>query len=333
MIASGKGEFAMKKIIGTLAVVALVQAVLTACLGTGMVRKDRIAETGRIAIVSVVMPRIADTTRDNNRTALQAYVQRALGRVQADLKSVRNWTVVDPAAYRGFTSVLSISKVPIEEIAAEFPSSEDRKRAKEVIASELSQWKRSFIGAKALPVVPRSGLVPNNGDNSALAIIPSALLKRARKLCRILNVDAVAFVDVVVSITHQKADKFHVKDNRTDGAIHMALTMVIVDKRGEIIVDMGSPSLGKNAKTRDLLPLYNGSGEDAIKEENIDLTDPQNKIQKAIFSLIDETASDMVRNLKKAAAKYGHRVEQPARLPGFPPSSRACGFPSGSRTS
>lgn len=59
---------------------------------------------------------------------------------------------------------------------------------------------------------------------------------------------------------------------------------------------------GKNAKTRNLLPLYNGSGEDAIKEENIDLTDPQNNIQKAIFSLIDETASDMVKNLKKAAA-------------------------------
>jgi len=293
----------MKKIVSTLAVVALVLAVLTACLGTGMVRKDRIAETGRIAIVSVVMPRIADTTVDNNRTALQTCAQRALGRVQANLKSVRNWTVVDPAEYKGFTSVLSISKVPNEEIAAQFPSSEERKRAKEVIASELSQWKRSFIGAKALPVVPRSGLVPNQRDNSALAIIPSALRKRAGKLCRVLNVDAVAFVDVVASITHQKAEKFHVSGNRTDGAIHMAQTMVIVDKRGEIIVDMGWPSLDKHAKTRDLLPLYIGSGQDAIKEDNIDLTDPQNKIQKAIFSLIDETASDMIKNLKKAAAK------------------------------
>ena len=292
----------MKKFIGTLAVVVLVQAVFIACLSTGMVRKDRIAETGRIAIVSVVMPRIADTTRDNNRTALQAFVQRALGRVQADLKSARKWTVVDPAAYRGFTSVLSISKVPAEEIAAQFSSSEDRKRAKEAIASELAQWKRSFIGAKSLPVVPRSGLVPNQGDNSALAIIPTTLRKRAGKLCRVLNVDAVAFVEVVASITHQKGDKFHVVGNRTDGVIHMAQTLVIVDKQGEIIVDMGEPSLGNNAKIRNLLPLYVGSGEDAIKEENIDLTDPQNTIQKAIFSLIDETASDMVKNLKKAFA-------------------------------
>jgi hypothetical protein len=301
-IASGKGEFAMKKFIGTVAVAALVLAVLNACLGTGMVKKDRITETGRIAIVSVVMPRIADTTVDNNRVALQAYVQRALGRAQANMKSVRNWTVVDPAEYKGFPSVLSISTVPNEEIAARFPSPEERKKAKKVIASELSQWKRSFIGAKALPVVPRSGLMTNQDDGSALAIIPATVRKRAGKLCRVLNVDAVAFVDVVASISHQKTDKFHVKDNRTDGAIHMAQTIVIVDKRGEIIVDMGLPSLGKNAKTRDMLPLYIGSGEDAIKEENIDLTDPQKNIQKAFFSLIDETAAEMVKNLKKAAA-------------------------------
>ncbi len=291
----------MKKMICTLAAVALVPSVLTACFGTGMVKNDRIAETDRIAIVSVVMPRIADTTRDNNRAAIQAYVQRALGQVQADLKSVRKWTVVDPAAYKGFTSVLSISMVPNEEIAAQFKSPEERKRAKEVIASELSQWKRSFIGVRSLPVVPRAGLVSNQGDESALAIIPATLRKRAGKLCRVLNVDAVAFVDVVASVTHQEAGKYQVKGNRTNGAIHMAQTMVIVDKRGEIIVDMGPPSLDGNAKTRDLLPLYIGSGEEAIKEENIDLTDSQNKIQKAIFSLIDETSSDMVKDLRRAA--------------------------------
>jgi hypothetical protein len=248
------------------------------------------------------MPRIADTTVDSNRTALQACVQRALGRVQANLKSARKWTVVDPAEYKGFTSVLSLSMVPNEEIKAQFSSTEERKRAKGAIASELSQWKRSFIGAKALPVVPRSGLMPNYSDNSALALIPTTLRKRAGKLCRVLNVDAVAFVEVVASITHQKADKFRVNDDRTDGAIHMAQTIVIVDKRGEIIVDMGPPSLGKSAKTRDLLPLYIGSGEDAIQEDNIDLTDAQKNIQKALFSLIDETASDLVENLKKAMA-------------------------------
>jgi hypothetical protein len=291
----------MKKIICMLTIAAFVPAVLTACLVTGMVKKDRLAGTRRIAIVSVVMPRIADTTVDKNRAALQACVQRAFARIQTNLKSVRNWTVVDPAEYKGFPSVLSISKVPNEEIAARFPSPEERKRAKEVVASELSQWKRGFIGAKGLPVVPRSGLIPNRGDSSPLAIIPATLLKRAGKLCRVLNVDAVAFVDVAASISHQNTGKFHVKNNRTDGAIHMAQTIVIVDKRGELIVDMGSPSL-RSAKTRDMLPLYIGSGEDAIKEDNINLADPQNKIQKAIFSLIDETASDMIKNLKKAIA-------------------------------
>jgi hypothetical protein len=114
-----------------------------------MVKKDRITETGRIAIVSVVMPRIADTTVDNNRIALQAYVQRALGRAQANMKSVRNWTVVDPAEYKGFPSVLSISTVPNEEIAARFPSPEERKRAKK--DSVGTAMETQPYRAKALP--------------------------------------------------------------------------------------------------------------------------------------------------------------------------------------
>jgi hypothetical protein len=292
----------MKKVIGGLSA-AIVIAVLAGCLySMGEVKKDRIAETRRIAIVSVVIPRIADTTRDNNRAVLQTSVQRALGRVQHDLTSVRNWTVVDSSRYRGLTSVLSISRVPNEEIAAQFPSLKERRRAKAAISSELSQWKRSFVGAKGLPVVPRSGLIPNDEDNSALAIIPVTLRKRAGKLCRVLNVDAVAFVDISATITHEKADKFYIKDNRTDGSIHMGQTIVIVNKRGEIIADMGSPTLGKKARNRDMLPLYIGSGEDAIQEDNIDLADPHSKIQRAISSLIDETASDMIRDLKRATA-------------------------------
>lgn len=300
---SDKRGKAMKKIVVILAAAALVQTVVTGCMGGAIVRKDRIAETGKIAVVSVVIPRIADTTSEDNREALQSYVQRALVRAQAELKSVKKWTVVDSGGYRGFTSVLSLSKVPEEEIAAQFSSSEDRKKAKGLIASELSQWKRGYIGAKSLPVIPRSGLVGGRDGDGALSIIPAALKKRAGQLCRTLNVDAVAFVHVLASITHPTSKAFKVSNNRTDGDIHLAQTMVIVDKKGEIIVDMGWPSLGSDAKTREALPLYVGAGQDAVKQENIDLTDPHNKIQHAFFSLIDETSSDMIKGLKNAAAQ------------------------------
>jgi len=274
--------------------------VLSGCMGGAIVKKDGIAGTDRIAIVSVVMPRIADTARESNRTALQAFVERALARVQADLKSVRGWTIVDPAEYKGSPAIMSFGVVSDEELAALFPSEGERKAAGVVIARELSQWKGAFIGAKALPIVPRSALVRGQGEKSALAMVPPVMQKHAARLCRVLNVDAVAFVHVLASITHPRPKTFIVSGNRTDGTLHVAQTMVIVDKTGLIIVDMGWPALDEHARYRDLLPLYAGSGQDAVKQENIDLGDPRNKIAQAFSSLIDETAADMIKGLKKA---------------------------------
>jgi hypothetical protein len=283
--------------------VAAVQVVLTGCMGGVMLKKDSIAETGRIAIVSVVIPRIADTDKESNRTALQIFVERAFVRVQSDLKTVRNWTVVDPMSYKGGPAVMSFSAVSDGEIAALFPSAKERKTAKAMIARELSQWKQAFIGARALPVVPRSALVRDQNEKTALAMIPPVIQKHATRLCSALNVDAVAFVYVLASITHPRPKTFIVSGNRTDGTLHMAQTMVIVDKTGRIIADMGWPSLDEDSRSRDLLPLYVGSGQDAVKQENIDLGDSRDKIVQAFSSLIDETAADMIKSLKKAAAR------------------------------
>lgn len=291
----------MKSIISALLVAVAVPAVLTGCMGGAMVKKDSIAATGRIAVVSVVMPRIADTARESNRAALQAFVERALVRVKADLKSVRNWTVVDPAGDKGFSTVMSFGVVSDKELAALFPSGAERKAARGTISRELSLWKRTFIGAKALPIVPRAALVRDKGEKNALAMVPPVMQKHAARLCNVLNVDAVAFVHVLASITHPRPKAFIVSGNRTDGTLHMAQTMVIVDKTGRIIVDMGWPALDEHARSRDLLPLYAGSGQGAIRQENIDLGDPGNKIAPAFSSLIDETAADMIKGLKKAS--------------------------------
>jgi hypothetical protein len=290
----------MKSISGAF-LMATAAFVLTGCMGGAMVKKDSLAETGRIAVVSVVMPRIADTAKESNRTSLQAFVERSLVRVQADLKSVRNWTVVDAAGYKGSSQVMAFGAVSDEEIAALFPSGAERKTARTMIARELSEWKEDFIGAKALPIVPRSALVWDKGEKSALAMIPPVMRKHAARLCSLLNVDAVAFVHVLAGITHPRPKTFIVSGNRTDGTVHMAQTMVIVDKTGQIIVDMGWPALDARARSRDLLPLYAGSGQDAVKQENIDLADPRNKIVQAFSSLIDETSVDMIKGLKKAA--------------------------------
>jgi hypothetical protein len=290
----------MKRFTGVL-LAALVPVLLSGCMGGAMVKKEQIASTGRIAVVSVVMPRIADTEKDSNNAELQSYVERALARVQTGMRSVRGWMVVEPAGQKASSALMSFGAVSDEELAALFPQNGDRKIAKGEINREVSQWKGSFIGVKSLPVVPRSAFIREKNEKGALAAGPQIMHKHAAKLCSALNVDAVAFVHVLASITHPRPKMFIVSGNRTDGTVQMAQTMVIVDKTGGIIADMGWPSLDKNARSRDMLPLYVGAGLDAVKPENIDLADPKNKITQAFFSLIDETSADMVRDLKKAA--------------------------------
>ncbi len=292
----------MKRILCLLVAAAAFPAVLTGCMGGAMVKKDGIADTGRIAIVSVVIPRIADTARESNRAALQAIVDRDLVRVQSDLKSARDWTVVDPAGHKGGKAVMSLGRVSDDEITDQFPSGQGEASG-EMIEQEFAQWKKSYIGAKGLAVIPRAALVRDRSAKGALAAIPPVMQQHAARLCKELNVDAVVFVHILASITHPRPKTFIVSGNRTDGALRVAQTMVIVDKTGRVIVDMGWPPLDERAASRDLLPFYVGSGQAAVKPENIDLGDPGNKIMQAFSSLIDETAADMIERFKKIAAK------------------------------
>ncbi len=293
----------MKRIISAFVIAAAIPGMLSGCMAGAMIKKNSIAETGRIAVVSVVFSRVADTARDGNRVALQSFAEKALDRVKTGLKSVHNWIVIDTSGYKGGKTVLSIVAVSDEEISSMFPSGGEHKTSRRIINRELARWKTDFIGVRGLPIVPRSALVQAKNDKTALAQIPPVMQEHAAKLCRELNVDAVAFVHVLARIDHPRPKTFIVSNNRTDGAIHVVQTIVIVDKKGEIIADMGMPELDNHARMRDLLPLYAGKGEAAVKQENIDLGDPQNKIVTAFSALIDESADDMIEILKEKAAR------------------------------
>ncbi len=279
---------------------AAVLFALSGCMGGAVVKKDGIAAANRIAVVSIVMPRIADTDRDGNRAVLQGFVDRDLVRIEADLRSVRNWTVVEATDYKGSPEVMSIARISDDDIAALRPTGEKAVDARGAIAQELAGWKGTYLGARSLPVVPHSGLVPNRGDKSAVSLIPHIMQKHAAWLCRVLNVDAVVFVHVAANIDHPRPKTYLVSGNRTDGAVHVAQTMVIIDQKGRIIADMGRPLLDGHARTKDLLPLYAGSGQSAVQPKNIDLADPDKKIVNAFSSLIDESSMDMIAALKKA---------------------------------
>ncbi len=104
-------------------------------------------------------------------------------------------------------------------------------------------------------------------------------------------------------MTHPREKAFIVTDERTDGKLALTATLVIVDKTGKIIVDMGVRPINEHSPSRDLLPLYRGVGKDAIAAANIDLADPKKKISLAFSALIDAAVADLITSLKAELTK------------------------------
>ena len=280
-------------------------AVLLLTAGCGGKKLDRqgLDAANRIAVVSVVMPRVADISRQQNRAVLQASVNRALERVLAGLAGVHSWSVLDPVKERQGKVVQAFGMVSDADLAALFPRAEERVRVTGLVSQELSRWKEAFLGAEGLPVVPRRAFASDDEGPQPDSAVQQVMLAEAGRLCATLKVDAVAFFHLRASITHPRESAFIVTDGRTDGMLRMAATMVLVDKTGRIIVDRGWPRLDDTARTRDLLPVYRGAGKDFVKEENIDLADPRKKVALAFNALADEAVADLLAELKAAAGK------------------------------
>ena len=292
----------MKQAKSILVLLVMVTIVPLGCGGKHLDRQG-LEATGKIAVVSVVMPRVADISRESNRTVLQASANRALESVTKGLAGLHSWTVLDPVKDKKGKTLQAFGKVTDADLAALFPAPEERSRVAAAVAQALSQWKDAFLGAEGLPVIPRRAFLADDDGPQPEGAVQTVMLQEAGKLCEVLTVDAVAFVNLRATISHPRESAFIVSDNRTDGMLRMAATMVIVDKTGRIIVDRGWPRLDETSRSKDLLPLYKGAGKDFVKEENIDLGDTRKKVAHAFNALTDEAVADMIADLKAAAGK------------------------------
>jgi hypothetical protein len=292
-----------RKSVPVLAAIAVSMQLVAGCVGGMVMDRQGMDAVGRIALVSVVVPVVADLSKDDNRAVLQAAADQAREGVLAGLAAVHGWTVLDPVKERQGKKVQAFGAITDAELAALFPVAEERKRTEKLVREERSRWKEEFLAAEGLPVIPRPAFVSGDDGPQPDSAVQQVMLRQAGLLCAALKVDAVAFVHLRASITHPRDTTFIVTNDRTDGMLRMAATMVIVDKTGRIIVDRGWPRLDGSAHTRDLLPLYRGAGKDFVKDENIDLGDPRKRVPSAFTALTDEAVSDLLAGLKAAAGK------------------------------
>jgi hypothetical protein len=278
---------------------------VTAGCGARLVDRKGVDAAARIAAVSVVMPRVADASREGNRAVLQASVNAAVERARAGLSAAHTWAVIDPVKERKGKTAQAFGRVSDGDLADQIPDAGERNRVRGAVLEKLSAWKEGLIGVEGLPVIPRSAFATDDEGPETDPAVRQVMLREAGKLCGALQVDAVVFVHLRASITHPRTETFIVTDGRTDGMLRMAATLVIVDRTGRVIADMGWPPLDDSARTRDLLPVYKGAGRDFVKEEFIDLADPKKKAAQAFNSLIEETVADLMLRFKTAAGKEG----------------------------
>ena len=276
-----------------------IAALLASGCASSLVHREGIDATARIAVVSVVMPRVADNNREGNRLLLQAAVDQAAEDFRTGLTGVRNWNVIDPSKVKGAKEALpSFGTATRGDLVALFPQPAEQVHAREAVSAELAGWKEQFIGAKGLPVIPREALLPDEELTQKDPAVRPVMLQQAGKLCAALQVDAVAFAQVRYTISHPRESAFIVTDERTDGLLALSATLVVVNRKGSVIIDMGLRPVDDSSRSRDLLPLYRGAGKDAVKRSNIDLVDPKKKVARAFTALIDEAVGDLMTELK-----------------------------------
>lgn len=275
---------------------------LSGCMAGIAIDQEGISRVGRIAVVSVVLAGSGASKGEKNRAVLQEGAERSLARTAGDLRMVWRWSVLDPSRYRGNSSVLSLAAPDDAELTALFPDAGDRDRARTRMLADRAD-RADLVGVKGFAAIPRSALVgpETRGDPAALA--RTVLLAQAGRLCSEIQADAVAFVEIAVSFSHPRPNVFLVKDGRTDGQLRMAQTVVIIDRAGRVIADLGRPDLAGNAVVEDYLPLYVGSGKSAVTRENADLVDAAGKVRRAVLSASDASSEAMIKALARAAVK------------------------------
>ncbi len=293
--------FRMRK---SYSIILLIGAVLLAggC-GGRLVQRQELLGAARIALVSTVMPRIADTSREGNRKVLQSAVDHAAARVRTGLAGAGHWEVLDGAAIDHGKAVQSFGRGSSLDLSALFPKPDEQKRVRAAVTAREAFWREQLIGAAGLPVMPRDAFAPEGEQLPTDLALRAALIDQAGRLCGALRVDAVVFVQVRCAVTHPREKAFIVTDERTDGMLTLSATIVVVDKTGRIIADMGVRPIGPDSPSRDLLPLYRGAGRDAVTPENIDLADPKKKIAQAFPVLIDAAVADLMASLKTELTK------------------------------
>lgn len=134
--------------------------------------------------------------------------------------------------------------------------------------------------------------------------VKTLLIESAKSACAKAKLDAVIVVYADVITDKPKGVYVISTGNRVLGTLRLNMTMMMIDKSGEIIADLDWPSMddlapNRLAKPTHLVTSWKGKDNKFPNEMVINLKDPHGTVFKEMKSLIDESSSNMVKTLRK----------------------------------
>lgn len=181
---------------------------------------------------------------------------------------------------------------------------------------KIDAFKASHFNAKPLGFIPYALL--NENPSGAVEVkfvngmrqeerrdyVKTLLIESAKAACVKAGLDAVIVVYCDVIADNPKGVYVISTGNRVLGTLRLNMTMMMIDKNGEIIADLDWPSMddlapNRLAKPTHLVTSWKGKDNKFPDKMVINLKDPHGTVFKEMKSLIAESSLNMVKTLRK----------------------------------
>jgi|GEM_PF-2428848 len=182
----------------------------------------------------------------------------------------------------------------------------------------IDAYKSTLTGARGLPFVPYH-LINNNeaGTTSVKYVngvkqgganegLKSMMLEQAKAVCAKTKLDAVILVFVDTAADHPKGVYVITDSDRVLGTLRLNMTMVMIDKNGEILYDMDWPSMDDLAPMKLAHPSYrvtkwneNNSRHRTVAAMETDLKDPRGDVLLNYKEMAVDASNRMVETFRK----------------------------------
>ena len=271
--------------------------ILSGCFSGSSIKKESLSQVHTLAIGGVIIDQIAPGSAHNNQI-LQATMDRAHQRLASGLAGFGSWKLVDISRSRQFSELKNLGIVSSQEINAMFASQFERNIAQAIIKRRENSYNAKYLAASGYPTLPKWAIAPKDTRDQEAQNMAAIYKKKIVSTIHKLGVDALVFLNVRASSGHE-GSIYVINNDRTNGNIKMAQTFVIINKQGDVVIDMGNPPLDGLAASKSGLPMYVGKGARNVNFNNINLYDPKSETRKALNELVDETMDDLFKDFSK----------------------------------